>query len=378
MPANRYRFPLVENATKLRETSLSLLEGELNCSASLTFYNNGTFLKFNSSISIIGTNQIYSEKEFIPDDSGIFVCEKPPWYDLYDIRVLTTIVTFTISVTCLIIAFLIHLCTKTYNSTHDRCILSFSGALFFAQTASLVPHMNTDFCKANAILLHYLWLAVFNWTSVMAFDLAYTFSVCRISVLRSTDSQSLFKKYSLIGWFLPFVIVLICVLLDLFHESVDFGYGSMIHCWISNKTAVYISTTTPVVICLIFNFACIGVSIYGIEYVKKRSLQVQKNTKDSRRCTVYLQISIMLGVTWILAYVVMAYPALWLQVTHNIVNGCQGVYVLVMTIKHPKVLKGVSSRLQMYKVSFSKSKSLTISTSSEVKLNTKIKRHYSI
>lgn len=378
MPANRYRFPLVENATKLRETSLSLLEGELNCSASLTFYSNGTFLKFNSSISIIGTNQIYSEKEFIPDDSGIFVCEKPPWYDLYDIRVLSTIVTFTISVTCLIIAFLIHLCTKTYNSTHDRCILSFSGALFFAQTASLVPHMNTDFCKANAILLHYLWLAVFNWTSVMAFDLAYTFSVCRISVLRSTDSQSLFKKYSLIGWFLPFVIVLICVLLDLFHESVNFGYGSMIHCWISNKTAVYISTTIPVVICLIFNFACIGVSIYGIEYVKKRSLQVQKNTKDSRRCTVYLQISIMLGVTWILAYVVMAYPALWLQMTHNIVNGCQGVYVLVMTIKHPKVLKGVSSRLQMYKVSFSKSKSLTISTSSEVKLNTKIKRHYSI
>ena len=142
MPAHRYRFPLVENATRLRETSLSLLEGELNCSASLTFYSNGTFLKFNSSISIIGTNQIYSEKEFIPDDSGIFVCEKPPWYDLYDIRVLSTIVTFTISVTCLIIAFLIHFYTKTYKSTHDKCILSFFVALFFAHTASLVPHMN--------------------------------------------------------------------------------------------------------------------------------------------------------------------------------------------------------------------------------------------
>lgn len=375
MTGNGKRFPFMTNATSFGESDLSVLKSVLNCSDSLSFYRNGSFVESNSSITLLGTNQELKPHEFIQESSGIVVCEKEPWYDIYDVRLLSTIVTFTISVTSLVIAFVIHICTKTYRSTHDKCMLSFSVALFLAQAASLIPHMTTNFCRVNAILLHYLWLSVFNWTSVMAFDLAYTFSVCRISIRRSADIETLFRKYSFFGWFVPFMIVMVCVLLDLFEPSVNFGYGSTVHCWISNKTAVYISTTTPVVICLVFNFVCIGLSVYGIEYVKKGSFIVQKNKKDTTRCTMYLQISVMLGATWVLAYIAMAFPAIWVQVTHNIVNGCQGVYVLVLTLKHPTVAKGVSSKFQRYKLSYSKTKSLTVTTSTENKLTSKLNRH---
>ncbi|XP_061198271.1 probable G-protein coupled receptor Mth-like 3 [Saccostrea echinata] len=376
---NRNKFPFVKNASILGDTDLSAtVKSKLNCSASLSFYRNGTYMDMNSSISILGKNKIYQENEYVLNNSGIFVCEKEAWIDINDIRVLTTIVTFTISVTCLIIAFIIHICTKTYRSTHDKCMMSFSAALFFAQGASLVPHLTTNFCKANAVLLQYLWLTVFTWTSVMAFDLAYTFSICRISYLRSTDSKKLFRKYSLFGWLLPLAVVLVCVLLDQFEESVNFGYGSRGHCWITNKIAVYISTTTPIVICLIFNFVCIGISMFGIEYVKKQSLNVKKNTKDAARCTVYLQISLLLGVTWILAFIIIAFPFLWLQVMHNIINGCQGVYVLVMTLKHPKVIKGISRRMQKYKLSYSKTKSTTLTSSTPNKPINRLNRSHSI
>lgn len=129
--------------------------------------------------------------------------------------------------------------------------------------------MIINFCRVNVIFLYYLWLFVFNWISVMVFDFVYIFSVCRIFICWFVDIEILFRKYLFFGWFVLFMIVMVCVFLDFFELFVNFGYGLIVYCWISDKIVVYISMMIFVVICFVFNFVCIGLFVYGIEYVKK-------------------------------------------------------------------------------------------------------------
>ena len=92
-------------------------------------------------------------------------------------------------------------------------------------------------CIVAAIFLHYFLLARFCWTNMISFEMMRTFTAAikLMSVLSSRSKRTPFAIYSLIGWGIPLLIILISVTINFTSDGlVGYGYGLDI-CWITDN-----------------------------------------------------------------------------------------------------------------------------------------------
>ena len=78
------------------------------------------------------------------------------------------------------------------------------------------------FCFLIAILTHYGLLASVFWMNIIAFDLYRNFRQQNVIILLKLNRKERLPFYCLYGWALPFLIILVCVTIDLsVKDSID-------------------------------------------------------------------------------------------------------------------------------------------------------------
>ncbi|KAI8490987.1 hypothetical protein Bbelb_314060 [Branchiostoma belcheri] len=182
-------------------------------------------------------------------------------------------------------------------------------------------------CTAYAILLHYLLLTAFTSMNALSMDLFLTF--------RDDLDRAKLHKYVLYTWLAPMIVVVATVIVE-FGSSVRVGYGE--NCWIGNPTASLVAFGVPVFCALVVNAVLVTFALVAI----RKSFQIANRAmsrSQSSKAWVYLRISFLMGLTWILGFI---YPYVNSRVVEYIfvvLNASQGLLLTVVMTMTGEVLE---------------------------------------
>jgi len=261
-----------------------------------------------------------------------------------------TIVGFSLSICALFLTLLIHCIFNELRGTlPGKNLMSLCLALLLAQFMWLFGSGDTDkptFCSVVAAIIHYLILASFGCTAVIAFDTRRTFS----SQISKAPSRSLgqsrnlrFLSYSCLAWGAPLLFVIGCVLLDQF-QVVFIGYGNQVACWLVNSNAMIVTFATPIACVLVYNVIAFSHTVWAINNARTQTRRVKSSRQDQRAVLkIYVRLISLMGFTWFfsfsaeLIHKALVYPFV-------ILTTLQGVYVFVAFICKTRVLKLMKER----------------------------------
>jgi hypothetical protein len=181
-------------------------------------------------------------------------------------------------------------------------------------------------CVTVAILLHFFFLARFCWTNVIAFEMVRTFTAAMklMPVLSSRSKWSVFAIYSLIGWGIPLLIVVICVVINFASDDL-IGYG-VEACWIDDVNSALVVFVTPLAISLLFNllsFIWIVVNLCKSATVKAR----KTGNQNQFSVRLYVAIYSVMGLTWIFGFIAILARNAWAWYPFIILNSTQALVV---------------------------------------------------
>jgi hypothetical protein len=358
----KIRFSVSAKVSKLNST-IQFLDLEfflcsnrflLNCSTFLTSYefnnykiiNNTIYFKENFSVILDG-----DQYEIV--DSNLYICHRDVASsdDVELLHFILMVSFFSLSMICILPSIVLQIMISGVQTCPAKCFLSYSVSWFMTQFGVILAiFMSSQMCLALAIALHYLWLCIFTWSSVLAFDLVKMLNACTKTIKREFKNNSLFMKYSVAGWGLPFIVVMVSNVIDYMHlTSFDLKYGDNDICWIGNRDAAVLTFILPTSVSIFFNVACLGVSLHGLQIAKRNSKYLQKTKKDQQRWIIFLQMFFMCGGSWVLAFVTNNVHLELLDVVNTVLNGCHGVYILIITTRNSKVKRWLAIQMKRFR-----------------------------
>ena len=211
----------------------------------------------------------------------------------------------------------------------------------FASLAEHVPIL----CKIVAICVHYLYLSSFTWMNVMSYDVHNTFTTL---LKHSKDNTKRFKFYSMYAWMLPLVIVCSGFIIDkMMSTSWRPAYGSNI-CWISNSNGLIAFFLLPVA-ALVFSNVLMYIRTSWVIFRGKRSSTKIFNKRDKCEILIYVKLSIIMGLTWVFAYVALIFNEDVLWYMFIIFNGSQGLMIFSSFVFKKKVFLMLCEKLNTKK-----------------------------
>ena len=250
---------------------------------------NCTLIKIDKSLITINETKVYIRNneeynllragEYIPLPDGLATCIKMSkkhifkWYETlakYENALAIFCLFLSVVMETILIATYIKL--REIRTLHGKNLLSLSSSLFVCDVVMLYLMLSSGIpqkvCQLAAVILHFFAMALSVLAGVMAFDLWSTFNV-----LSSTKiSQSLFFKYSMIGWGVPAIVLLVCLSLEhLGKEMIQYGKNGQ--CFIENTLAKLFSYILPTILIMIIS------SILLLVMIRKLRRELQSRCK---------------------------------------------------------------------------------------------------
>ncbi|XP_077976980.1 adhesion G-protein coupled receptor G2-like [Glandiceps talaboti] len=185
---------------------------------------------------------------------------------------------------------------------------------FFVDFAPIIPEV----CIAIAILLHYFLLAVMAWMALEAIQM-YLLLVKVFKIYY----RHFMLKFSLIGWGIPLVIVVITIAVDVD----NYGHYNTI-CWLS-RYAFLGAFLAPMCLVLIFNTVIFCLVIYQICGLNSKALTANERFTITAQLRAAVGFMVLLGLTWILAIFAIGDASLVFQYLFAIFNSLQGLFIFI-------------------------------------------------
>ena len=274
----------------------------LNCS--LVALTSSEFAKF------MEVEQLTDYNHLILETGGALVCHhlvsnKPQRVHGYTI---VTIICITLSMLALIASFITYLVFPSLRNLPGRCVMSLIGAVFCGQLLLLITgddvarSVSEAFCAVLAVLLHYSWLSTFSWTNVLAFYLARALGPKAKPSAAGQHRHSLLF-FSLFGWGLPLVIVIICVILH-FVPNLNLHYGVSVEitdtlsCNMTDRSVRIAAILVPICVSLLANAVLFVRILTGFTFRRTPSSNIYsreaQKTRTRRDAFISIKVSVPL------------------------------------------------------------------------------------
>ncbi|XP_065911152.1 adhesion G protein-coupled receptor L4-like [Dysidea avara] len=236
-----------------------------------------------------------------------------------------------ISIVCLMLTMIIILLfrhnvfTKIHHYIHFNLSLTLLvGLIVFVSGIENATSSRVG-CFIVAVLLHYFFIATFCWMLCEALLL--------FALLYFVFYQGFFnnwKFYTILGWGMPAVIVIISVSANWFQH-----YGSDTRCWISNENGAIWGFIGPMLLIIVINF---GQYIMILQQVfrSKQGLLTAEETKlhNSVKKLLIAAMSLLpiLGVTWVFGLLAVNDDTVVFAWIFTILNSLQGMFIFFFYI----------------------------------------------
>ncbi|KAJ7388678.1 hypothetical protein OS493_036394 [Desmophyllum pertusum] len=294
-------------------------------------YNNDSYILVNQTL-ILCTN---FSRNYTSHDNPAKVtpaenAEKPPSHALV-FRILTY-VGFSLSIIALLFLLVTYFLFSELRTYPGKMVMHFSCAMIAMQSvyfASDPDVVSSAVCAVMGALLHYFILAVFLWMSVIAHNTHKTFSTLNVdphNPLVIAKRKKSYIRYSVFTWGFPIVIVGICLTLQLTNTG-NVGYGNEDGCQLSLPARTF-AVAVPVSAMLLFNIVAVVRAAVAIKQQLGQGNAASAGNQP-RLPVIVLKMTVVMGITWILGFVLAFHPTPYLEYPFTIINSCQGVLICI-------------------------------------------------
>ena len=201
---------------------------------------------------------------------------------------------------------------KELRNLPGKVVMSLSIAfllsdVFITCSTGFIVVESKGLCDFISISLHYLALCQFLWTNIVGIEYIRTFRLAIKVQMGLLEKQKLylFVVYSMLGWGIPGVIVLVAVIINYTALDGAIYYGAEF-CWISRSyIAVFF---IPLFISSVFNMVIFGVVICMLCKVRSSAIGVEHSSLKQVKRKRWVQLRAMvalfaaLNVTWVTAF----------------------------------------------------------------------------
>ena len=261
----------------------------------------------------------------------------------YDkIQAIISLIGQIISLTALALNFLTYMFFPSLRNLPGKCIMNLVFALFVAHLLFVVGIGQTGdhkVCMAVAMVMHYCFLASFFWMNGLAFELWRTFS--KIEMRHKEKGTKKFLFYAFYGWVSPALIVAIGATGDVLYTHSQFvpGYGKGV-CWLTNGSGLLLFFGLPLGILLLLNLLLYCLVIKALAITSRSSTLMRQNNNGNKRLfRIYVQLTTIMGFTWIFGFAATFadIPVLWYIFV--VLNTLQGLFICLTFVCKRNVFK---------------------------------------
>ncbi|XP_076028627.1 uncharacterized protein LOC143017727 [Oratosquilla oratoria] len=289
-------------------------------------------------------------------EGGILVCAfdvLPDGGKFSTIMAWLTLVCLGISCICLVLHLIAFALTPSPKNLSEKNLASLCLALLVAYTTFLAGQWSapgSTGCFAAAGVMYFFFLASFCWMNVLAFDTRRMLRTTTQELRVSTGRQwKKFAMYSLYGWVLPGVALLVLIVIDLERPYwVHWSYLPMMgetHCWIGQRKALLVFFATPLGLIMAANLFYFGSSARIIHTSLRSRSQVTSTTSTSKSLekehvlhfALHVRLALMMGVIWISGIVAgcLNYTPIWYIFV--VLTCLQGLFIFVVFTRKERI-----------------------------------------
>ena len=195
---------------------------------------------------------------------------------------------------------------------------------------------NDGLCEATAILLHFLVLSQFTWTSIMSFELLST--LYRAHHLHPVEDKStknkMFLLYFIIGWGIPILITSISLVVNFTTDLIQYGTDGF--CWIGHVPSFYVAFLVPVTLFIVLNGITFIITL-GLLFKASRTQAKLKTQQKISYLRIYLCAFSITGLTWVFGFLAISVRDDWAWYTFIILTSTQGLVIAIAFILTKKI-----------------------------------------
>ncbi|CAF1281408.1 unnamed protein product [Rotaria sp. Silwood1] len=190
-------------------------------------------------------------------------------------------------------------------------------------------------CQIISILLDYFLLATFSWMFIdgveLLFALKHVFKIDRIRLI----------TYSIYSYGFPLIIVFLSIVLSTKNKNISSTY-----CWLSRNNAFIWTFAIPFILIIFINFCFFIISIY---YICKKINSTDQTNKMSFSLRNVSTISILFGLTWIIALFYLYDQTILFAYIFTIFNSFHGLLIFIFYCLLQKDVQNSLRKLDIYK-----------------------------
>nr|XP_054761395.1 uncharacterized protein LOC129267793 [Lytechinus pictus] len=181
------------------------------------------------------------------------------------------------------------------KTTFVKLVMALAGTLLIGQLLLLVflgaARFNAKACAILSVVAHYVWLSVFTYMLLIAFELYRTFGRRKTKSTRGVK-PSVFITYLTSAMAFPLLIIIPCLILHLLRRT-SLTYGDISRgCWLGDASANLIAFVLPITLILVLNAVVFVATVYHLctsrgdvfkNDVRKRRTEARRNLRISMK-----------------------------------------------------------------------------------------------
>lgn len=385
----------------------------------VTHETRNTTVLFNNSLYVNETQRMYKYGEYEITSNGLVrVCDlTDPWTHTMLMMSRTLL---TISLVALALHMFIFISLPMRRNTPSKNLFSLSLSLFAVELIFVTLFYSTEnkvFCKIISVIMYYFLCSSFLWMNVLSIDICRTFH----STSFKAKPHKLFIQYSLYAWLVPVLCASVAFLIDQFARNDSIfnpGFGTY-RCWFNNKWGLVVFFTLPAGVIVLINMVLFIVSVVNIykqhmegqlasasiktsssstdvsakkpkytptvsnlpecrqktsirklfkcdselafkeKLLEKMQKRMAAHRKLKIRLLLYCKLALIMGMTWIFAFISIHTKSIIFEYLFIIFNGLQGTFIFLAFDCKEKVWNDLKQRFNGTQSSQNNSRYLT-------------------
>ena len=344
-----------KNITLLYFTNLTT---QVNCDVDYLVYNRSEYIFLtNNRIKLLATDRrVKPEKFKIASNYTVRVCPEPGGLK-FDAMSIVTIVCLSLSIIALTLRLVLH-CVLS-DGGPARLQVSLSVSLLLAMVTFLLSPLVLNYfsvCYTVAVFIHWAFLAAFCWMTVIGWDILNMFKATS-DFQRIGQGNKKFAFYSLYSWGFPTIVC--CVALAVDHSNVDLIWRPAFAkklCWFSGKVGLLLFFVSPVALQILINIIIFIACCFYLQRSKMPAGRTSMEQHEQRqRFWLYLKLLILMGITWVVGFLVIPLDSDVLWYIFIILNASQGILLLIVYVVGKKTRQRLTETLSKLSTSASTS-----------------------
>ncbi|XP_065206040.1 G-protein coupled receptor Mth2-like isoform X2 [Planococcus citri] len=246
------------------------------------------------------------------------------------------------TVVFLLIVIFVYLALPELRDLQGKCILHFliNYTVLFIITDTLHYHYSLS-CVIKAYSFYFFSLCAWCWLCVSSFN------IWKASIVKNLEDSRTYCMFLLYGYGIPVMMLFLMLLIQILpgnHLKPNFNNSN---CWFTDYMTRWWYYHVPIAVLLLGTFFFFIDTSRRLRVTHHTRINIHRKKALKTRCCLYLKLSIIVGLTWILEIlcneVFPSFKALILIT--DILNCLQGFLIFITLIAtRNKVLKAIAKR----------------------------------